>query len=332
MAERSFSSAAELLRSHLAGQDTQAPVDRRVLFAKAHNKGYTRSDGTYVAAFDDKRSGAKPGGATVAPKKAAPSPAETPAGGEYGGIAPHVKAKLEGYSAEELASRIQAYKTAGAPKAHVDFAEKILAAKRAGAGGGSGDANAGAGGGAGAVEAVPHPKGHKVGGSVTIPGANGKRTVGKYLGQRGGKSVVDHPKLGQVEVGHDDVKGVPGASKGADPAASKAAGDDVRAAQAFVQEHYDRGHPHVVGKMAKRNQGPETGKTFSFEYGGQHYGATNKKGECTHDGRDVHEFRSEDGSHRLWGDDKGFVHADSRGEVAGLRAKYEAGLKGRARG
>ena len=32
----------------------------RVLFVKAHNKGFTKEDGTYVAPFEDKRASARP--------------------------------------------------------------------------------------------------------------------------------------------------------------------------------------------------------------------------------------------------------------------------------
>lgn len=64
-----------------------------------------------------------------------------------------------------------------------------------------------------AASAVDHPKGHKVGAHVFFPHPQkaGKNALGRYKGQRDGKSVIEH-STGEHEVDNDHVKtprGVP---------------------------------------------------------------------------------------------------------------------------
>lgn len=72
------------------------------------------------------------------------------------------------------------------------------------------------------ISAVAHPKGHKVGANVYFPHPQkpGKKALGKYAGQRNGKSVIQH-STGEHEVEHDQVKGASGVPKQADPVADR---------------------------------------------------------------------------------------------------------------
>ncbi len=83
-------------------------------------------------------------------------------------------------------------------------------------------------------------------------------------------------------------------------------------------------HPNVVGKADFGKDSPEKG--FSMKFAGTEYSATGKTGNSMHDQTPVREFEAEDG-HRVWADGASRVHADSRGEVAGLRQKFEAATK-----
>lgn len=84
------------------------------------------------------------------------------------------------------------------------------------------------------------------------------------------------------------------------------------------------GHPNVVGKADFGKESPEKG--WSMKFAGTEYTATGKDGNSMHDQTPVREFESEDG-HRVWADGAGRVHADSTGEVAALRQKHEASAK-----
>lgn len=89
-------------------------------------------------------------------------------------------------------------------------------------------------GGGGEVKAENHPKGHKPGGSVMFPHPEkpGKKALGKYVGQRNGKSVIHHDKLGEQEVANADVSHAAGVPKPADLEATKEAGASLRAGMA----------------------------------------------------------------------------------------------------
>lgn len=80
-----------------------------------------------------------------------------------------------------------------------------------------------------AVEAVPHPKGHKPGAQVFFPHPQkpGKNALGKYKGTRNGKSVIEHA-TGEHEIEHDQVKPARGVPKAADAAKTKEAGQALR--------------------------------------------------------------------------------------------------------
>lgn len=84
-----------------------------------------------------------------------------------------------------------------------------------------------------AVNAVAHPKGHKPGANVFFPHPEkpGKNALGKYKGERGGKSVIEH-STGEHEVAHDDVKAARGVPKQADPKKTAEAGQALRDLQA----------------------------------------------------------------------------------------------------
>jgi len=78
-----------------------------------------------------------------------------------------------------------------------------------------------------------HPKGFSAGQTVFVKHPEtGKKTIAKYQGAKDGKSVVQHDKLGTLHVDHEHVTPARGVPQRADPAASRAAGDDVRAAMA----------------------------------------------------------------------------------------------------
>lgn len=83
------------------------------------------------------------------------------------------------------------------------------------------------------VNAVAHPKGHKVGANVMFPHPQkpGKNALGKYKGERNGKSVIEH-STGEHEVDHDQVKGARGVPKQADPKKTAEAGQALRDLQA----------------------------------------------------------------------------------------------------
>lgn len=77
------------------------------------------------------------------------------------------------------------------------------------------------------IEQVPHPKGYKPGQHVFFPHPDpkkkGKNGLGVYMGQRGGKSVVNHVHGDtEHEVEHEHVKGARGIPKPADPDATSA--------------------------------------------------------------------------------------------------------------
>lgn len=80
-------------------------------------------------------------------------------------------------------------------------------------------------------------------------------------------------------------------------------------------------HPNVVGKADFGSESPEKG--WSMKFAGTEYTQTGKEGKSMHDETPVREFESADG-HRVWADGAGRVHADSTDEVAGLRQKHEA--------
>lgn len=88
-----------------------------------------------------------------------------------------------------------------------------------------------------AVKAVDHPKGHKVGAQVFFPHPEkpGKNALGRYKGERGGKSVIDHSS-GEHDVEHDDVKGARGVPKQADAKKTAEAGQALRDLQASNAE------------------------------------------------------------------------------------------------
>ena len=80
-------------------------------------------------------------------------------------------------------------------------------------------------------------------------------------------------------------------------------------------------HPNVVGRADFGGKSPE--KHYAMKFAGTEYIATGKTGNSMHDQTPVREFEAEDG-HRVWADHAGRVHADSKGEVAGLRKRAEA--------
>lgn len=84
-----------------------------------------------------------------------------------------------------------------------------------------------------AIKAVPHPKGHKVGAQVFFPHPEkpGKNALGKYKGERGGKSVIEH-STGEHDVEHDHVKSARGVPKQADSKKTAEAGQALRDYQA----------------------------------------------------------------------------------------------------
>lgn len=91
------------------------------------------------------------------------------------------------------------------------------------------------------------------------------------------------------------------------------------------------GHPQVVGK-AEKLQGGDASKAHGFHFAGKQYSASGKEGKSFHDGTPVRHFSemtesgNDDGQH-VWMDHSGRVHADSKSEVKGLRAAYEAHAK-----
>lgn len=103
--------------------------------------------------------------------------------------------------------------------------------------------------------------------------------------------------------------------------------DDKRVKKA-PDEKYS--HPHAVGKAELTDHYAEGAHDAStMKFAGTHYNSTGKDGKSFHDETPVREFESEDG-HRVWMDHHSRVHADSKGEVEGLRAKADAHASGRA--
>lgn len=97
-------------------------------------------------------------------------------------------------------------------------------------------------------------------------------------------------------------------------------------------------HPNVVGKVsnAKTHEWEEGRGNYeqdhkgpahqadSLEFAGRRYNNARTSGNSVHDQRPVHRFEAEDDSnHRIWVDEDGNAHADSKSEVKGLREKYE---------
>lgn len=90
-------------------------------------------------------------------------------------------------------------------------------------------------------------------------------------------------------------------------------------------------HPNVVGHAADHKvlsgssevagNGDLTDKgSTSMKFGGKTYHQTGKTGKSAHDGTPVTAYEHEESGHRVWGDAKGRVHADSTDEVGKLRA------------
>lgn len=107
---------------------------------------------------------------------------------------------------------------------------------------------------------------------------------------------------------------------------------------AFVAEHDDKrpaahskaggyDHPSVVGRATPNHPNPAQADSILFN--GRHYSASGGGyGTSLHDGTKVRQFNEvtdqEDGGHRVWMDDTGRVHADSKDEVSKLRAEHAA--------
>lgn len=84
----------------------------------------------------------------------------------------------------------------------------------------------------------------------------------------------------------------------------------------------DEDHPSVVGKGDFGGAHP--GKADKMSFAGKQYSATGKAGNSLHDKTPVREFQSGDG-HKVWGDEAGRVHANSKGEVESLRQRAQGG-------
>lgn len=84
----------------------------------------------------------------------------------------------------------------------------------------------------------------------------------------------------------------------------------------------DEEHPSVVGKGDFGGAHP--GKADKMSFGGKQYNATGKAGNSLHDKTPVREFQADDG-HKVWGDEAGRVHANSKGEVESLRQRAQGG-------
>jgi hypothetical protein len=90
-------------------------------------------------------------------------------------------------------------------------------------------------------------------------------------------------------------------------------------------------HPTVVGhasdhkvlsgssEVAGNGDLTDKGST-SMKFGGKTYNQTSKTGTSRHDGTPLTAYEHEESGHRVWGDAKGRVHADSTSEVGELRA------------
>jgi hypothetical protein len=101
--------------------------------------------------------------------------------------------------------------------------------------------------------------------------------------------------------------------------------DDKRPAKQSQAGGYD--HPSVVGHATPNHADPA--QAHSILFNGRHYSASGGGyGTSLHDGTKVRQFNEvtedEDNQHRVWMDDAGRVHADSKYEVPKLRAEYEA--------
>lgn len=87
-------------------------------------------------------------------------------------------------------------------------------------------------------------------------------------------------------------------------------------------------HPNVVGRATTSHDDPA--QSHDLLYNGRHYSSTGKAGASLHDKTPVREFREmtnsddEDSGHRVWMDNGGRVHADSKEEVAKLRKEHAA--------
>lgn len=81
-----------------------------------------------------------------------------------------------------------------------------------------------------------------------------------------------------------------------------------------VKEHDDSRHPQIIGTATDLDtHNPK--KAFEFTFNGKRYSHTGKEGKSMHDGRHVSEFEHADSGHRVWMDDGGSVHADSKEEA-----------------
>lgn len=121
----------------------------------------------------------------------------------------------------------------------------------------------------------------------------------------------------------------------------------------FVKEHDDKrqakaggdDHPLVVGRPSKmvsyqhvpgqgsREVEPEhPADADVIHFGGKQYSWTSGTGRSVHDQTPLRAYEHEESRHKVWMDEQGRVHADSKSEVDGLRAAHEASGKPEADG
>ncbi len=284
--------------------------------SKAHVKGYTRKDGTFVKEHDDKRQAAQAEQASVRP---VPSQKVNALSDKHSGLMHRKESEwqhggkkvpasdvsgLPEFSHREVYGHDGKTSPAGtnfskefADKAHQGFVLKHPDGKRSFVDTqGSNyaryhapveDAPA-AGGGAGASASSLKDEARAAKENMARMAADDAKV----------QRLRDHAAAGEKNGGFTDPNGHLG------------------------KPTYD--HPNVVGKADFGAESPEKG--FSMKFAGTHYAATGKTGNSNHDQTPVREFASDD-DHRVWADGAGRVHADSRSEVAGLRQKFEASVK-----
>lgn len=296
------------------------------LLAKSQVAAFTRKDGVMVQAHDNGRQAAAPKPAATG--RQAPAPGEV-GHEEHQQYGVHFKKgdKVKdryGKSHEVLSHHGPEVKTASGESFHptklwhADGGNQASAPKPA---------------------AGAHPKGFSTGQSVFVKHpATGKKTIATYQGAKDGKSVVQHDKLGTLHVDHEHVTPALGVPKRADPAASRAAGDDVRAAMAANSTKTGSAAPakmknvgtdkwplHAKSSESLGAKHPDgsTHHVGGFEppahgngdhlihHDGKTFGFSGKTGKNMKTGEDSFEYSAGDtGEHRAWVTRSGHLQND----------------------
>lgn len=208
-------------------------MSRPILFLKSHVDGYTRRDGTYVKPHDDKRAAKEQSGdwrdeenwhsRTMARMKTLP-----PESLRY-----IIKDATE---AAEAAEKMGGSK-AGQYRDEAHYAAMELKKRQAAAVSGANPTRPAADK-LGQVHYLAHPrKGYVPGKYVMVPHPEhpDKKVLGKYMGQHGGESVIQHEKLGALLTHNDHVHPARGVPK-QDPRGMEREADAWHAAHAHRTE------------------------------------------------------------------------------------------------